>query len=494
MLLMFQRLRMSNCDTTTFHTNPPLSSHSQLLRRKGTIPAQILLLGILFCALVLTGCGPESSASSQEELAATTGKIALAYQSHRNLTQASAELEKLEVANLNQWVLYVTETAVTNNTDPNQTDALVVLATDMGLQSNPIREYAVQHNLLAAAVALQPEVKVEPQVQAQPVAAAPQAQVETAPKEPAVQSAKLVTETSTMVSTTTVLTDTSAVTAAAILTPTATAEPATATPTPDAGPQVIASSAINVRSGPGTDYGLAGALQQNEIAAITGKNTNGDWWEVTLANGLTGWVYGALVQTTGDTNVVAVAANIPLPPPTATPAPTQPPAAPTTPAEAPAATAAPEATQAPAADPNGAPQFTLVSKRLWGKAENDGCIGKHLLRIHVLDANGTPLNGIRLKGIYTGQEMVTGDQGKGDGVIEYDLYNSGEGFTVIRNNDGREAGSDRAEGFTTRSVDIDQATLIAAGYCSNDTDCQIFYSSWGCQGHHSWEAIFKRNY
>lgn len=439
--------------------------------------------------LVLAGCGPESAASSQEELATTTGEIALNYQTHRNLTQASAELEELKVANLNQWLLYVTETAIKNQTNPSQTDALVLLVIDMGLQSNPIHEYAIQHSLIAAPVALQPEVKVETQTQAEPATATGAANVATTPNDTATPNAKVAVDNSSPTSTTTTLTDTTAVSAALVLTPTATAAPAT--PTPNVSPQVIASSAINVRSGPGTDYNLAGALQQNEIANITGKNTSGDWWEINLANGQTGWVYGALVQTTGDTNVIAVAANIPPPPPTATPAPTQPPAAP---AEAATATAAPEATPAPATDPNGAPYFTVTSKRLWNKSENDGCIGKHLLRIHVLDANGTPLNGIRLKGIYTGQEMVTGDQGKGDGVIEYDLYNSGEGFKVIRNNDGREAGSDAADGFTTRSVDIDKATLIAAGYCSNDEDCQIFYNSWGCQGHHSWEAIFKRNY
>lgn len=482
---------MPNCDTADFHTIPLPVSRSHYLRRKGAIPAQVLLLGILLCALVLAGCGPESSSSSQEELATTTGEIALNYQNHRNLTQASSELEALDVANLNQWLLYVTETAVSTNADPNQTTALVLLATDMGLQSNPIREYASQHNLLAAPVALQPEVKVE--AQTEPVATATQANAVTTPSDPATKSEKALVENSAPTSTTTTLADTPILTAATLITPTAT--PALApTSTPATGPQVIASSVINVRSGPGTDYALAGALQQNEIATITGKNTVGDWWEVTLTNGQIGWVYSALVQTSGDTNAVAVAANIPPPPPTATPAPTQPPAAPTAVSAVPEATAAPEATTAPAADSNGAPYFTLVSKRLWNKAENDGCIGKHLLRVHVLDANGTPLNGIRLKGVYTGQEMVTGDQGKGDGVIEYDLYNSGEGFTVIRNNDGREAGSDRAEGFTTRSVDIDQQTLIEAGYCTNTEDCQIFYNSWGCQGHHSWEAIFKRNY
>lgn len=476
---------MSNCDTADFHTIPLSSSHSQFLRRKGAIPAQVLLLGILLCAFVLAGCGPESSATTQEELAATTAKIALDYQHHHNLTQAGAELGKLEVANLNQWLLYVTETAVNHNADLNQTNALVLLVTDMGLQSNPIREYAIQHNLIAAPVALQPEVKVEVQAPSQPVAVAAPANGVATQSDTAAKNTKVLVENSSPVSTTTAptnteLTNTTVLTTTVVITPTATAAPAT--PTPDSGPQVIAASAINVRAGPGTDYAVAGALQQNEIANITGKNNSGDWWEVTLANGQIGWVYSALVQTTGDTNAIAVAANIPPPPPTATPAPTAAPAE-----------AAP-ATPVPAGDPNGQPHFTLVSRRLWSKQENDGCVGKHLLRIHVLDANGMRLNGVRLKGIYTGYELVTGDQGKGDGIIEFDLHGSGEGFMVTVNNDGREATSDRAEGFTTRSLDIDKQTLIEAGYCSNAEDCQIFYNSWGCQGHHSWEAIFKRNY
>ena len=136
----------------------------------------------------------------------------------------------------------------------------------------------------------------------------------------------------------------------------------------------------------------------------------------------------------------------------------------------------------------------MVQRRMWTKEENGSCAGQHLLRITVIDAGGAPLNGIALKGIYTGQVLVTGDQGKGDGRIEYDLYGTGEGFMVERNNDGRPAVSDKAEGFTTKSLDIDIPTLIGAGYCSNETDCQIFYNSYGCTGHHSWEATFQRNY
>lgn len=261
-----------------------------------------------------------------------------------------------------------------------------------------------------------------------------------------------------------------------------------------------ASDLLNVRGGPGTNYNLTGSLQKDEQAQIVGKNPAGDWWQIQLANGQQGWVLGQLVQTRGDTATVAVATDIPAAP-VAAPAPAtvaEAPAPEAAPEEASPQEAAPEEAAAeeapPPADPNAPPYFTLVSKRLWNKEENDGCVGKHLLRINVLDANGVRINGVRLKGIYTGHELVTGDQGKGDGVIEFDLHGAGEGFTVIRNDDGREAGSDRAEGFTTRSIDIDQATLIATGYCTNDDDCRIFYDSWGCHGHHSWEATFQRNY
>ncbi|MGL4650987.1 MAG: hypothetical protein ACRC1H_16380, partial [Caldilineaceae bacterium] len=101
---------------------------------------------------------------------------------------------------------------------------------------------------------------------------------------------------------------------------------------------------------------------------------------------------------------------------------------------------------------------------------------------------------ITLQGIYTGFQATTGDQGKGDGRMEFDLYGSGEAFKVIRNNDGRDAVSDEAGGFTTKSLDIDIPTLIGGGYCTNEQDCQVFYNSYGCTGHHSWEAKFQRNY
>ena len=229
---------------------------------------------------------------------------------------------------------------------------------------------------------------------------------------------------------------------------------------------------------------LAGYMRQHYVEA-------GDWWEIELPGGDSGWVYAQLVTTDGDVQAVAVAANIPTPPPTATPAPTSEPAAAVVAASVAAqpTEAAPATTAAPAAaattDPGQQPFFKLVAHRMWSKEENGACSGQHLLRINVIDANGVRINGVRLQGIYTGEVMVTGSQGKGDGVIEYDLYGTGEGFRVTQNDDGRPATSDAAEGFTTKSLDISVPTLIGGGYCTDEADCQIFYNSYGCTGHHS---------
>ena len=61
-----------------------------------------------------------------------------------------------------------------------------------------------------------------------------------------------------------------------------------------------------------------------ESAEIVAKNAQSDWWQVRLAGDQLGWVFGQLVQTSGDVAAVAVAADIPEPPP---PTPTLPPGA-----------------------------------------------------------------------------------------------------------------------------------------------------------------------
>lgn len=440
------------------------------VRKKFT---QLTLIVVL---LLTTACGPEEPESDAAFLTEQTQQIALEYQNHQDLNLARDQLNELDVANNKQWLRFVTESALTEQNNPPLMNALADLALDLGLTSGQIESYAIANGLLAEAPAAAVQA-TSVQASSEQSTAATQAEVESQPA-PADDAAPVVVT---------------------LAIPTATAAPPTATP--ELEPLARALDAINIRGGPGTNYNVVGAIQNGEEMVVTAKNQTGDWWQVLLNSGQTGWVFGQLVNTS-NVDTVAVTDNIPAPPPpTATPVPAVAAAPPAPAVEAPAA-AAPAAPEAPAepAEPEAPPvdtsnpHFTLTGRRLWGKQENDGCVGKHLLRIYVKDAAGNPLNGVVLKGVYIGDEIATGEQGKGDGIMEYDLHGSGEAFRVFRDADGREATSDEAGGFTTRSLDIDKPTLIAAGYCSDDADCDVFYSSYGCHGHHSWEATFVRNY
>ena len=111
----------------------------------------------------------------------------------------------------------------------------------------------------------------------------------------------------------------------------------TATPTPEAA-QATTSQAVNIRGGPGTTYQIIGAAQPGERFAIKGKDPTGAWWQIDY-NGRDGWLFGQLVSAQ-NTGAVAVAQNIPAPPPpTVTPVP--PPTAPPPPPAAAQPTAAP---------------------------------------------------------------------------------------------------------------------------------------------------------
>lgn len=73
--------------------------------------------------------------------------------------------------------------------------------------------------------------------------------------------------------------------------------------------------ALNVRSGPGTNYAVISGLKPGQQVEITGRNKSSGWWQVKLATGRTGWVSGApsLVRVTGDTANVAEVTPPPAP-------------------------------------------------------------------------------------------------------------------------------------------------------------------------------------
>lgn len=212
---------------------------------------------------------------------------------------------------------------------------------------------------------------------------------------------------------------------------------------------VVAAEIINVRSGPGTGYDIIGSVSSGEQLPTTGRNEQGDWWQVCcFENEQPGWLYGALLDVQQGESV-AVALDIPpSPTPAPTTAPAQEPVQESAPESAPAE-AAPEPTPEPAPavaeappdppaaepppdvhsttagyfDPNA--QFHIVHYHVRGYEENNGGIfnngGQHMIFITVLDENGAGIDGAVVKDALADDfSIVTGS--KGPGKAEFEMF------------------------------------------------------------------------
>ncbi|GIV85574.1 MAG: hypothetical protein KatS3mg052_2581 [Candidatus Roseilinea sp.] len=120
---------------------------------------------------------------------------------------------------------------------------------------------------------------------------------------------------------------------------------ATATPSPTATPGVtVLNDFVNLRAGPGTSYDWVGRLSRGQTAHVTGKSSDGQWWQISV-EGRTVWVSGQYVQANEAARDVRVAQAPPAPtlaPPTPALLPIAA-VAPTAPVEPPPATPAPPA-------------------------------------------------------------------------------------------------------------------------------------------------------
>lgn len=57
----------------------------------------------------------------------------------------------------------------------------------------------------------------------------------------------------------------------------------------------IATSYLNVRSGPGVGYGITTALAAGQTAGLIGRNADGSWVHLLLASGVSGWVNASYI-------------------------------------------------------------------------------------------------------------------------------------------------------------------------------------------------------
>jgi uncharacterized protein YraI len=108
--------------------------------------------------------------------------------------------------------------------------------------------------------------------------------------------------------------------------PTATPVPAQATatlvPLPQTGSCVVASAtggAVNVRSGPGTNYSILTQLAGNGTAAVIARLPDNSWLQISI-NGLTGWISTSVTRLGGQCGLIAAVTLTPtLSAPTFTP-------------------------------------------------------------------------------------------------------------------------------------------------------------------------------
>jgi len=485
----------------------PQSNCTPLARRVLRYAQLALVMAAL---LVLAACGPERGRSGGGDLNAQTLSIAQAFAQDNDSAAATLSLQALDVANPMQWLVLQTETAITEQPDTADTQALAKLAIALGSQSHEILNFGSRTGIIPAddsaaqrdqSIASVPAAQAVEAAQATPVAVPTVAVIPLEPVESASSGGSgSEPNAGSSSSGSPVQAEIAAGGGLPTATPESVAEPPTATPVSD--PQVVASTSMNVRSGPGTAYPIVNDMGAGELADIVAKNAQSDWWQVKLSGDQLGWVFAQLVETRGDLNSIAVASDIPDPPaPTATPVPVA--AAPEEPApqaDAPADDTQPAEEAAPPA--SGGPDFRVIEKRLWNVYENGGsldgptvtCGEKRQLVVNVVDANGNRINGVAVQEVFGAQDIeVTGAQGKGDGAVEF-ILGRGQDVRVIRDSDGREVTSEVASGMVTQPAGIPYETLIGGQFCTDDASCKSFVDAPGCWGHYSWTVTFQRNY
>ena len=70
----------------------------------------------------------------------------------------------------------------------------------------------------------------------------------------------------------------------------------TAPAPPVSGTAVVATGALNVRSGPGVNYSVLTAVTYGQTVTLLGRNQAATWAQIRLANGTVGWVNASLLQ------------------------------------------------------------------------------------------------------------------------------------------------------------------------------------------------------
>ncbi len=422
-----------------------------------------LLLCVIFALAVLSaGCGrtarPNTSSPAVRE--ASMREIAAEFARSGDLAQAQARLDELNFANPGQLLITLAETDLGAGRPVDEVKPMADLAQAMGVSSPKLVAYFAP----TAAPTATPS-PVPPTDTPAPATATPEPPTAEPP-----------TETATA--------------------PAATAEPPTAAPTEaPANPRVVANTNANVRSGPGRGYPVIGSLRTGQEVEVSARNANGDWWRITWNGQAQAWVSGTTVRLQGQIDTVKVANNIPALPPTNTPRPTTPPAE------------QPPANPPPAPAPSGG-DYRIIEQRMLTIQENGGCNGMHNIFVQVLDANGAPVNGAVVQGVYPLDNPWVGISGQkdcywnigvtGQGCISFDLYQNANNMKVVSDPVLGPVTSEVSRQLSSKDTDITVDEFMATGYCTEGRENCEWRKNPGdrppqlCNGHYSWVVKFQR--
>jgi hypothetical protein len=433
-----------------------------LHRRWRSLFMTVLLLAS--AVLILAACGGRSASGakiSASEREMIIRQAALQYARDASLPKAKETIAKLNLANPAQIILAMAEQAVNDGKPSADIAAMARLAEGLGARSPKLVAYLAP--TATPSPLPRPTSTVAPP---SPTAIPPTATLEPAPAPPPA----------------------AAPTAVPAAPPAATASPtATTSPLPQK-PRVVADSAANLRGGPGTGYPTIGQITAGKEVDIIGRNTSGDWWRIAWDGAGQAWVAGLVVRVLGPIDTIAVAKDIPAPPPTSPPPPpTQPPA--------------------PTAPPKPSVAYVVKSLRLQSLSEGMQCGGgNHNIFVRVIDQAGNPLDGVRVRDLWRAQNpanapdavKVTG--AKGPGRVEYDLYTGGGGKLDIVD-EGSNRISEVTREMSSNLPDWD--LLQAAGYCSCKPypDAESCHAGWEARdfryfpmSHYVFEVVFQRTY
>lgn len=229
---------------------------------------------------------------------------------------------------------------------------------------------------------------------------------------------------------------------------------------------------MNVRTGPGTNYPVAGPGPAGSTAPVIGRNSDGSWLQVEYppGSGSKGWLYTDLVAVTGDPQSVAVA-EAPAPPPAAAAAP------------------APAQAEAPAPEPE-APKYQFTPTG-WHASENAAIVQ---MKGRIKDEGGNLVNGYSVYvdnwawGVVshpTGASPWYPDKGDGEWDVVLDNIYTAQGWwylSVVRYDCDFWGGFDaQCKNFTRLSEEIpievrtpEEAIINADWICHWDCDKGVY--------------------